>query len=71
MTEKLISVKQAAEKLACREASNWKWLQDKRLQKVKIGRLTRLKEQDVDAIIQLGLQPKTLPEAGFAPKEGE
>ncbi len=56
--DKLISVKQAAEKLACSEASIWKWIQDKRLQKVKIGRLTRLKEQDVDAVIHLGLQPK-------------
>lgn len=68
--DNLISVKQAAEKLACSEASIWKWIQDKRLQKVKIGRLTRLKEQDVDAIIRLGLQPKALPEAGLQPKAG-
>lgn len=68
--DNLISVKQTAEKLACSEASIWKWIQDKRLQKVKIGRLTRLKEQDVDAIIRLGLRPKALPEAGLQLKAG-
>lgn len=56
--DKLISVKEAATGLSCSEASIWKWIQDKRLQKVKIGRLTRLKEQDIDAIIRLGLSPK-------------
>lgn len=56
--EKLISVKEAAVRLSCSEASIWKWIQERRLQKVKIGRLTRLKEQDVDAVIRLGLQPK-------------
>ncbi|MGC4098602.1 MAG: helix-turn-helix domain-containing protein [Nitrospira sp.] len=66
MSDKLISVKEAAVRLSCSEASIWKWIQDKRLQKVKIGRLTRLKEQDVDAVIRLGLQPKSglSPEAG-------
>lgn len=56
--DKLISVKQAAEKLACSEASIWKWIQDGRLQKAKIGRLTRIKEQDVDAVIRLCVSPK-------------
>ena len=64
MTEKLISVKEAAVRLSCSEASIWKWLQNKQLQKVKIGRLTRLKEQDVAAVIRLGLGPK----AGLQPK---
>ena len=62
--EKLISVKEAAARLSCSEASIWTWLQEKRLQKVKIGRLTRIKEQDVDAVIRLGLQPKGQSEAG-------
>ncbi len=56
--DKLISVKEAAVRLSCSEASVWTWIQEKRLQKVKVGRLTRLKEQDIDAVIRLGLQPK-------------
>lgn len=75
--EKLISVKEAAVRLACSEASIWTWLQEKRLQKVKVGRLTRIKEQDVDAVIRLGLQPKAnrqkpelAPEADFQSKAG-
>ena len=62
--EQLISVKEAPVRLSCSEASIWKWIQQKRLQKVKSGRLTRIKEQDVDAVIRLGLGPK----AGLSPK---
>ena len=69
--DNLILVKQAAAKLACSEASIWKWIQDKRLPEVKIGWLTRLKEQDVDVVIQLGRSPKGLSEAGLQSKAGE
>jgi excisionase family DNA binding protein len=55
---KLISVKEVAIRLACSEASIGKWIQVRRLQKVKIGRLTWIKEQDGDEVIWLGLQPK-------------
>ena len=55
MTDTLLSVKQAAEKLSCSEASIWKWIQQDRLQKVKVGRLTRVKAQDIDAIVRLRL----------------
>jgi excisionase family DNA binding protein len=58
--DKLISVKDAAFRLSCSEASIWKWIQQKRLQKVKVGRLTRIREQDLEACIRLGLQPGTV-----------
>lgn len=70
--DKLISIKESAARLSCSEALLWKMIQQKRLQKVKIGRLTRIKEQDIESIIRLGLSPKVLqptrkalrPEAG-------
>jgi excisionase family DNA binding protein len=47
--DKLISVKEAAVRLGCSEASVWRWLEQGRLQKVKVGSLTRISEQDIDA----------------------
>jgi excisionase family DNA binding protein len=55
--DKLISVKEAAARLSCAEASIWKWLGQGKLQRVKVGRLTRIREQDIESIIRLGLQP--------------
>lgn len=56
-SDKLISVRHAADRLACSEASVWRWIQQGRLYKVKVGRSTRLREQDIDAVIRLGLLP--------------
>lgn len=58
MTDKLISVKEAATRLACCEHSIWKLLRLGKLQRVKIGRSTRIREHDIDAVVRLGLQPK-------------
>lgn len=54
----LESVKDAASRLSCSEAAIWKWIQQGTFQRVKVGRLTRLRTQDLDACIRLGLQPK-------------
>ncbi|ULA61623.1 MAG: HTH17 domain-containing protein [Nitrospira sp.] len=54
--ERLVSVKEAAVQLACCEASIWKFLRQGGLQRVKIGRMTRIRQQDLDACIRLGLQ---------------
>ena len=54
--DKLVSVKEAAARFSCGEALIWKLLRLGKLQRVKVGRLTRIREQDVESIIRLGLQ---------------
>lgn len=54
----LLSVKDAAERLACSEAMLRKWMYTGKLPFVKVGRLSRLREQDMDAWVRLGLAPQ-------------
>ena len=54
----LISVKDAATRLSCSTAAIRKWIQQGKFQRVKVGRLTRIRTQDLDACIRLGLQPQ-------------
>jgi len=49
-----VTVKEAAELLACSEAAVRKWIYQGRLPKVKVGRLTRLRQSDVEALISDG-----------------
>ena len=53
----LLSVKDAAGVLACSQAMLRKWIHQGKLPIVKVGRLTRIRQYDVDAWIRLGLQP--------------
>ena len=53
----LLSVKEAAKLLACSEAMLRKWMYRGRLPRVKIGRLTRIRQSDLEALVRLGLQP--------------
>lgn len=53
--DQLISVKQAAGLLCCSEAAIRKWIYQGRLAKVKVGRLTRLRLGDVEALVNDGL----------------
>jgi excisionase family DNA binding protein len=53
--EELLSIKEAARRLACSEAMLRKWIHLGRLSTVKVGRLTRLRRSDLDAWLQLGL----------------
>jgi len=46
--EQLLSAKQAAEVLACSEAAMRKWVYQRRLPAVKVGRLTRLRAKDLE-----------------------
>ncbi len=55
--EKLLTVKQAAELLSCSEAAIRKWLYQRRLPVVKVGRLTRLRARDLEALVARGLRP--------------
>ena len=52
----LISVKESANRLGCTEAAIRKWLHERRIERVKLGRLTRIREADLEAIIRVGLQ---------------
>ena len=49
--EKLLSVKEAAEVLSCSEAAIRKWLYQRRLPAVKIGRLTRIRQSDLEGFM--------------------
>ncbi len=53
--DKLLTVKEAAGVLSCTEAAVRKWLCQKRLPRVKVGRLTRLRLKDVEAVLSQGL----------------
>ena len=53
--EQLLTVKQAAQLLSCSEAAIRKWVYQRRLPIVKVGRLTRLRARDLEALIAKGL----------------
>ena len=52
--EKLISVKETAKLLSCSEAAIRKWIFQRRLAIVKLGRLTRLRVSDIEAMAAEG-----------------
>lgn len=55
LMDRLLSVKEAAQVLACSEAAVRKWLRQGRLPRVKVGRLTRVRARDVEATVRGGL----------------
>lgn len=55
MVDGLLSTKEAAKVLACSEAMLRKWLYLRLIPRVKVGRLTRLRQRDVEAWVRLGL----------------
>ncbi len=58
--DQLLTVKEAAQRLACTEAAIRKWLYQRRLPAVKVGRLIRLRETDLEAMIARGLRSPRL-----------
>jgi excisionase family DNA binding protein len=54
--DQLISVKESAHRLGCTEAAIRKWLHQRKIERVKLGRLTRIRQADLEAIIRVGLQ---------------
>ena len=56
----LVSIREAAKHLSCSEAAIRKWLHQGRLQCVKVGRLTRIRKLDLEALIRLGLDEQSL-----------
>ena len=53
--EQLVTVEDAARMLSCTPAAIRKWLSQGRLPRVKVGRLTRLRVQDLAAVTAKGL----------------
>ncbi len=53
----LLSIKDAAGFLACSEAMLRKWIHQGKLPRVKVGRLTRIRQSDIEAWVRVGLQP--------------
>ncbi len=54
--EGLFSIRQAAQYLSCSEAMLRKWITHGKLPVVKIGRLTRLRLEDLKAWARVGLR---------------
>ncbi len=52
--DSLLSIKDAAGSLACSEAVLRKWIHQGKL---KVGRLTRIRQSDIEAWVRVGLQP--------------
>jgi excisionase family DNA binding protein len=57
MPPALLSIAQVAERLSVTEAAVRKWLAQRRLPVVKLGRLTRLRACDLEDVVQRGLPP--------------
>jgi excisionase family DNA binding protein len=53
--DRLLSVKEAAQLLSCSEAAIRKWVYQRRLPAVNVGRLTRLRARDLEALVARGL----------------
>jgi len=53
----LLSIKEVAQYLGCSRAMLKKWILHGKLPTVKVGRLTRIRQADVQAWVRLGLQP--------------
>jgi len=53
----LLPIKDTAGSLACSEAMLRKWIHQGKLPRVKVGRLTRIRQSDIEAWVRVGLQP--------------
>jgi excisionase family DNA binding protein len=57
--DRLLSVREAASMLSCSPAAIRKWMYQRRLPRVKVGRLTRVSIRDLDAFVnQDGAHPR-------------
>ncbi len=54
--DQLLTVRDAAKLLSCSEAAIRKWIYQRRLPVVKVGRLTRLRMGDLEALVASGLR---------------
>lgn len=56
--DQLVSVKRAATLLECSEAAIRKWIYQGRLPVIKVGRLTRVRQRDLEAVVAGGLRAR-------------
>jgi excisionase family DNA binding protein len=49
--DRLLTVREAASILACSPAAIRKWMYQRRLPRIKVGRLTRVSLRDLDAFV--------------------
>ena len=56
--EGLLTIKEAAKFLACSEALLRKWIYQSKLPRVKVGRLVRIRQSDLEGWLRFGLQPR-------------
>jgi excisionase family DNA binding protein len=54
--EHLLTIPEAAQVLSCSQGATRKWVYQRRLPVVKVGRLTRLRQSDLEALIADGLR---------------
>jgi excisionase family DNA binding protein len=59
--EKLLTVEEAAEALACSVAGIRRWISQRKLPVVKVGRIVRLRARDLEGLVTAGYQPPLLP----------
>jgi excisionase family DNA binding protein len=52
-----VTTKDAAAQLGCSEAAIRKWIYQRRLKPVKVGRLVRLRAEDIQRVAEEGLSP--------------
>ncbi len=67
----LITVQDAAKLLSCSPAAVRKWLYQKRLRAVKIGRLTRLRLEDVEHVASAGFEADGTQGNSRSPAQGQ
>jgi excisionase family DNA binding protein len=53
--DRLLTLDEAARLLSCTKAAVRKWIAQGRLRRVKVGRLTRVRAQDIAEVIERGL----------------
>ena len=53
----LLTIKEAAKFLACSEAMLRKWIHQGKLPCLKVGRLTRIRQSDLEGWLRFGLRP--------------
>ena len=57
MNETLVSIREAADRLAISTATIRRWVAQRRLPAVRLGRAVRIRESDIVALIRWGYRP--------------
>ena len=54
----LLTIKEAAKFLVCSEAMLRKWIHQGKLPRVKVGRLARIRQSDLEGWLRFRIQPR-------------